>query len=161
MPRTSQEAELCTRYAITNPPPPPPSDLTQEQQRFWRAICTDLPAGHVRSDCTPVMVELCRHLSYAVQVAEALASVRAVPLANMTKVQRAIFFQLLRQAREQSKLIADLSVKLRLVPQMTTRARDAARLRERTPIGPRPWDWEVIAGGQDDDGDDDAGPAKN
>jgi hypothetical protein len=52
---------------------------------------------------------LCRHLSYAAQLAEALASVRATPLANMTKVQRAIFFQLLRQAREEAKLITDLS----------------------------------------------------
>jgi hypothetical protein len=108
--------------------------LTPEQQQFWRAICVDLPPGHVRSDCTPVLVELVRAQSYSAKLAEALASLRTTPLAGMTEVQRAAFFQLLRHAREQSKLIADLSIKLRLVPQVTTRARDAARLRERTPV---------------------------
>jgi hypothetical protein len=160
MPRTSQEAELSTRYAITNPPPLPPEFLTPEQQDYGRAICADLPTGHIRSDCTPVMCELVRAMSYGAQLAEALALVRAVPLVDMTKAQRVIFFQMLRQAREQAKLIADLSTKLRLVPQATTRARDAARLRARTPVGRRP--WEVIVGGaDDDDGDDDAGPATN
>jgi hypothetical protein len=75
-------------------------------------------------------------------------------------IQRTVFFQLLRQAREQSKLIADLSVKLRLVPQMTTRARDAARERARTPVGPRPWEPFVVRNASDDD-DGDSGPSAN
>lgn len=144
---------------------PPPPELTEEQRQFWVRICTDLPANHVRSDCTPVLAELCRHLSYAAQIAEALDSMRTVPLADTGRtknIQRTVFFQLLKHAREQSKLIADLSIKLRLLPQVTTRARDAARERARTPVGSRrPWEFGVVDGGASDDDDDNSGPATN
>lgn len=156
MPRSSEESEFIARYAARNAAPPPPPELTEEQRQFWVRICTDLPANHVRSDCTPVLAELCRHLSYAAQIAEALDSMRTVPLADTGRtknIQRTVFFQLLKHAREQSKLIADLSIKLRLLPQVTTRARDAARERARTPVGRRPWEWEpaVVRNASDDD----------
>jgi hypothetical protein len=111
------------------------------------------------------MVELVRHMSYSAQIAEALDSMRAAPLAGMdreAKAQRLLFIRLLHEAREQSRLISSLSVKLRLTPQAQTVARDVARERARTPAGRRPWEFGVVAGGAgDDDDDNDQGPATN
>jgi hypothetical protein len=60
------------------------------------------------------------------------------------KAQRATFSRLLQASREEARLIAGLSVKLRFVNQSRTDSVAAARARARTPLGPRPWDSEGL-----------------
>lgn len=165
MPRVSEEAQNIARYAGVAQKPEPPAELTSEQAAYWRSICADLPPGHIRSDNTPVLIELCRHISYSVQLSEALTDIRELGLAGTdreTASRRSAFCQLTRQARSQSQLIAVLSTKLRLTNQSRdvdrNGATNAARLRARMPIGgTRP--WEFTGSARDDD--DDQGPPTN
>jgi hypothetical protein len=97
-------------------------------------------------------------MSYSTQIAEALASMRDLKLTGADKQavsQRSVFLQLTRQAQAQTQLIAVLSVKLRFTNQSrdgSNGATNAARLRARTPLGRRP--WEFMTGGASDDDDD-------
>jgi hypothetical protein len=84
-----------------------------------------------------------RHMSTARQINEQLDLMRRVRLIGPSPERakaRQVFCQLARQAREESKLIAMLSVKLRLADQSKTRKILAEAERERMPVGPRPWD---------------------
>lgn len=147
MPRTSAEAELMEPFAMQTPPPEPPKGLTEGQARFWRRIVTDLPAGHVRSDNEPTLVQLVRHLDYAEHVAEQLAGMRNDDLTSNKDAgrdRRLIFMNLLQMAREQARIIADLSVKLRLVNSSRDNLTTSKRARERTPAGPRPWQIDAL-----------------
>jgi hypothetical protein len=148
MPRTANEARTISAYAKQTPPRSPPSNLTEEQRGFWREILENLPANHIRSDCAPTLVELCRHLSYSAQIAEALNVLRSANLVGNDE-DREVLVELLQLAREESRIIALLSTKLRLTNQARDDSVVVKRARLRTPTGPRPWD----VGRPQDDGD--------
>jgi hypothetical protein len=158
----SQEAQIIARQVAVEaqkPEPPASAGLTAEQLGYWRSIVEDLPPGHIRSDNTPVMVELVRAMSISQQIAEALADLRDLRLAGAGKQatsDRTAFLQMTKQLREQTQLIAVLSQKLRFTNQSrdgSNGATNAARLRARSPFGSRPWEWS--SGGSNDD---DQGP---
>jgi hypothetical protein len=74
------------------------------------------------------------------------------------EIDRAIFLQLAQMAREESRVITDLALKLRFCKQTRLNSVTAENARKRLHNGPKP--WEVIVGGaSDDDDDDDQGPA--
>jgi hypothetical protein len=91
----------------------------------------------ISSNNSPTLVELVRHLSYAAQVAEALAALRNV---SLTGEDRVTFGELLKMAREESHIMAVLSTILRLTNQSRDDSVVAKRARERQPTGRRPWE---------------------
>ena len=129
-------------------PPEPPEGLTEKQAKFWRRIVTDLPAGHIRSDNEPVLAQLVRHLEYAEQVAHQLADFRGQDFWQLdegARARRSTFGELLQMAREETRIIADLSLKLRLVNSSRENLTVSKHARERTPVGPRPWQIDALA----------------
>lgn len=146
MPKISSEAQRTAHYSHTKPPPPPPANLTEEQAGFWRAIVADLPAGHIKSDNTPLLVEMCRHLSYAAHFGEQLDEMRQAKLTGADapgKNRRATFIGLAQAAREESRLISSISMRLRLANQARDNSVVAKRLRERTSAGRKPWELDL------------------
>jgi hypothetical protein len=117
---------------------PVPRELSEEEASIWNGITAAMPASWFDSGNQPVLVELCRHAALANKIAEELATLRK---RKLTAQQRAIFLQLLGMAASESKLIASLSVKLRLVNSSHRRdERYDDRLKHRQPQGPRPWE---------------------
>jgi len=163
MPRTSAQAQSTARFSLETPPPPPPSDLSVEQQKAWREICADLRPGHIRSDTVPVLAELVRHLSYSTKLAEQLEVMREAELTGRDsagKSKRSVYLQLAQAHREESRLVAVLSTKLRFTVQARDDSVAAERARKRTPVGPKPWEIRPWDDPADDDENDDE-PATN
>lgn len=148
----STAAQVAVATAIPSARLGPPSDLTEEQAADWRLIVAKFPPDQFGSDNAPILREFCRHLSYARQIAEALAGMRRRVLTTDTpKVakQRAIFDQLLKMHAAQSACIVSLATKLRLTPQSYRNARFDERKARTMPDGPRPWEgWGDDRAGQ-------------
>src|SRR6266511_1637736 len=121
----------------------PPAELSKDEARYWIALVHAFPAERFDVDDVPLLTELCRHQSLAQKINVELNAMRRTrligPSPERVKV-RAMFNQLLRAAREESKLIANLCVKLRLAQQTSERKIVAERERARMATGPRPWD---------------------
>lgn len=143
MPKESAAAQEVTPFALSAAPLPPPDSLSDEEAGYWRGLVGQFPRERFDVDDVPLLVELMRHMSTARQINEQLDLMRRVrligPSPERAKV-RQVFAQLARMAREESKLIATLSVKLRLAAQTKTRKVLADAERARTATGPRPWD---------------------
>jgi hypothetical protein len=138
----SKAAQAAVAFALDHPPIEPPPYLIEEEATFWRQIVADLPHGHIKSDNTPVLCELCRHLVYSRQVAEQLRELRQTRLTTQGPTpskNRSIFNQLLTAARDETRVIANLSVKLRLCSGPRDDNRTVEAERERTASGPKPW----------------------
>jgi hypothetical protein len=143
MPKESAAAQGMTPFAIASAPMPPPRGLSAEEAGYWHALVDNFPGDRFGPDDRPLLTELCRHQATARQIARELDAMRRVRLIGPSPERatvRQVFAQLARMAREESKLIATLSVKLRLAAQTKTRKVLAEAERARTPIGPRPWD---------------------
>jgi hypothetical protein len=143
MPKESAAAQEMTPFALSAAPLPPPDSLNEEEAGYWRGLVGQFPRERFDVDDVPLLVELMRHMSTARQINEQLDLMRRVRLIGPSLERakaRQVFCQLARQAREESKLIAMLSVKLRLADQSKTRKILAEAERERMPVGPRPWD---------------------
>jgi hypothetical protein len=160
MPRTSEEADLISPYAIAAPKLEPPEALTPEQAQCWREVMAGLPSDWVTSATAPLLVEYVRHITYARKVAEQLTQMRELPLldAEGAETNRAIYFEFAQMARDESRIVADLAIKLRFCKQTRINSVTAERARNRLRTGPKP--WEIIAGGVVDD-DDDSGSTTN
>ena len=62
---------------IADKPPPPPGELEPEQQLEWEAITARLPVDWFTGENIPMLRELCRHISYARELARQVAKLRA------------------------------------------------------------------------------------
>jgi hypothetical protein len=126
---------------------PPPAELSKDEARYWVALVGQFPRERFDIDDVPLLVELCRHQNLARKINVELNAMRRTrligPSPERVKV-RAMFNQLLRAAREETKLITNICVKLRLAQQTSERKIVAERERARMATGPRPWD--TIAG---------------
>jgi hypothetical protein len=160
MPRSSPEAVSMARYAVEAPKLEPPKDLTREQAQCWRDILADLPADWVTSAVVPLLVEYCRHISYAKKVAEQLDRMRTTPLTGTEDADsnRATYLEFAELARQESRLISDLGIKLRFCKQTRINSVTAAHARNRLHGGPKPWEFSVAGGTDVDDDDGGAGP---
>jgi hypothetical protein len=139
---TSKAAHEAVAFALDHPAIEPPPYLIEEEATFWRQIVADLPHGHIKSDNTPVLCELCRHLVYSRQVAEQLREMRETRLTTQGPTpskNRSIFNQLLTAARDETRVIANLSVKLRLCSSPRDTGHVVEAERARTPSGRKPW----------------------
>src|SRR4029450_8255001 len=97
----------------------PPSDLSVEQSADFRKIVAKFAADYFGADNAPLLAELVKHMSYARQINDEMKTLRSIPLSVPLKGEkrRPAFYQLLREAREESRVIGALATKLRLTPQ--------------------------------------------
>jgi hypothetical protein len=156
-PKVSAAAQVAVEYALEAPKLAPPGYLTAEQAAFWREIVAFFPAERFGPDHVPVLSELVRHMATSAQLNEQLAELRKRDLnRHSAKIdaQRNLFLQLATAAREEAKLIAALSTKLRLTPDVSHTQQKADAERRANPPGARPWSegeattpkpWEVPA----------------
>jgi hypothetical protein len=88
--------------------------LTEEQGQIWREITADLPSARVSGLDVLLLTEYCRHISYARTIDEHLARLRETPLsgAEDAETARLICLQFAHEAREESRVIADLAAAL-------------------------------------------------
>jgi hypothetical protein len=143
MPRASAAATAMAESAVFVAPMEPPVTLDEEQARFWRDLVGNFPAGRFNVGDRPLLTELCRHQALARKFHEELEKMRGWVLSAETPgiaKRRAIFLQLLRMAREETKVISMLCVKLRLGSQSRTEKRVAEAEHSRMSVGARPWD---------------------
>jgi len=143
MPRASAAAIVTAECAVLGVPMEPPVTLDEEQARFWRELVGNFPAGRFNAGDRPLLIELCRHQAIARNVHEELEKMRRWVLSAETPhaaKRRGVFLQLLRMAREETKVISMLCVKLRLGTQSRTEKRGAEAEHSRMSVGARPWD---------------------
>jgi hypothetical protein len=144
MARHSAVQQAAASIAIAAPELPPPADLPPEEAVIWREIVGSMPASWFDSGNAPVLVELCRHIVLSRWLAEQLETMRCANLTAATKhgaKQRTIYRRLSQAAREESRLIAALSVKLRLTNSSHRRdERYDDRRRFALGQGPKPWE---------------------
>jgi hypothetical protein len=134
MPRIAAVEHDLQPFSLEEPALPPPAGLSEEEQGYWRSIVSP---GRFPPSAAPTLTELVRAMGRARRVGLELNELRQENLEH-AKV-RSLFAQLARQAREESKLIAALSTKLR----MTGPNRHGRHVydgeRQRQPAGVPPW----------------------
>ena len=147
---------------IPGKPPPPPEDLEPDQQLEWEAITARLPADWFSGENIPMLKELCRHITYARELARQVAKVRAeiqavtegstadtagsMGIAERRKIQAGLRDELCRLLRGhgyQTERIGNLSTKLRLTKQSRYDASSASRAtKDAGSAMKKPWlDW--------------------
>jgi hypothetical protein len=145
MARSSAAAADMIEHAHPKSVLPPPPYLTPEQAATWCALVDPFPAARFGADHVPVLVELVRAMAVSRVIAEQLDALRGRSLTSSSKAgaaTRSLYLQLAAAARDQSRVIASLSTKLRLTHQSNTRIRTTDNERRREPPGARPWDVE-------------------
>jgi hypothetical protein len=115
--------------------PAAPAELSGPQQAQWDSIVARLPAGWITDENAPLLKELCRHISFADDLAHDIEHQRASEKPN----QRTLL-ALLRAHGHQTQRLASLATKLRLT-QFSRYTRDAegAAIGARN-AGKHPWD---------------------
>jgi hypothetical protein len=143
MPRMSAAATATAESTVFAVPMEPPATLDEAEARFWRELVGNFPSERFNAGDRPLLTELCRHQAIARKVHEELERVKRWELGAETPgaaKRRAVFFQLLRMAREETKVISMLCVKLRLGTQSRTEKRVTEAEHSRMSVGARPWD---------------------
>jgi hypothetical protein len=142
--------------------PPPPEELEPDQQLEWEAITARLPADWFSGENSPMLKELCRHITFARDLAGQIMKVRAEIQAFMEgsaadtdgsmgieerrKIQAGLRDELCRLLRShgyQTERIGNLSTKLRLTKQSRYDASSAYRAaKDAGSVMKKPWlDW--------------------
>ena len=118
--------------------PPPPDDLLPAEQAHWIAIVAALPPDWFNGGSWPLLVQLCRHIHSADELAKDIARLRAEPKVDAKELRRA-----LQAHGYQTDRIVSLSTKLRLTKLSRYARADAAHAAARNAgSSPDPWtDW--------------------
>lgn len=142
--------------------PSPPEELEPEQRAEWEAITARLPVDWFTGENIPMLKELCRHITYARELARQVAKLRAdiqavtegstadtagsMGVAERRKIQAELRDELCRLLRShgyQTERIGNLSTKLRLTKQSRYDASSAYRAaKDAGSTMKKPWlDW--------------------
>jgi hypothetical protein len=113
--------------------------LSAAEQKSWRAIVDAAPGGFIDGAGQLLLRQVVGQIALADQANEHLRQhLAAGDLSSAVAVGK--------EHREMAKGIAALMGALRATPKSKVRPRDAGRMFDRSPSGPRPWD-------RDGDGD--------
>jgi hypothetical protein len=126
--------------------PDPPSQLSPEEAKEWAAIVGSLPPDFFPREVHPILIQLCRLIISAADVA---ALLREVSPSNPDEF--ATYTRLLSLQMALSGGIASLLTKLRC----TNQSRYSTRTAERQSVKARTKPWDVIDGGKSDPASDD------
>jgi hypothetical protein len=112
-----------------------PDELTDEQREEWNRLIGAMPADWFSPGNVSGLVQLCRHVAMARQVAQLLEAEGSVE-EDIDLVQ---FLALAKAQQAETKAIHQLMTGLRLTPQSFWPSRQAAKQVLRTQL-PKPWD---------------------
>ena len=117
--------------------PDPPGTLSPQQSAIWRSVMSTVAADLIGEEAFPVLVEYCRAVVLADQIAEQLNEFNASWLADDDGLKR---WNLLTQmqARVQAT-IGSLGGKLRINPSSRIRAENAGTISKRGGAKRKPW----------------------
>lgn len=118
-------------------PRQPPVPLTPKQREVWRSVI-DSPAGDmITPESEPLLVEYCRAAERADQLGKVMNSMADDQL--LTEGGFARFERYLQQSERVARMLANLSMKLRIAPSARVHKESAGTISAR-PRGARPWE---------------------
>jgi hypothetical protein len=152
-PRISSAARAVSEFSLDGLRVAPPEYLTDEQTGYWLEIVGAFDPDRFGLDHMPVLVALVSHMAISRRLVTELSDMGTRSLAKHGKqadVVRDIYLDLARAAREEAKIVAMLSRRLRLTPDATHTQQKADAARRAAPAAPRPWEgppkpWEEHA----------------
>jgi len=143
MPRQPRTEFTVVPQLPANSRPEPPPNLTERERELWSDIVGSMPPHHFGAQVTPLLRQLIVHIVNAEFLGAAVRQIWATT-APVHFTER-FHTELQGQLVVESKIIAELSHKLRLTPAARTTLRAADFARRNTPQV-RPWEDD------DDDG---------
>jgi len=118
-------------------PRQPPVPLTPKQREVWRSVI-DSPAGDmITPEAEPLLVAYCKTAERADQIGRVLDSMADEQL--LTEGGFARFERYMAQAERAARMLANLSMKLRIAPSARVHKESAGTISAR-PRGARPWE---------------------
>lgn len=116
--------------------PQAPAELTAPQAQVWCRVVATKPADWFQADSQPVLMEYCRAVVLADEIARQVNDFDRAKLVDYEGFR--LWKELTQMQREQSKLVAMLAVRMRLTQQSKYEARGAATASKRAGLQ-RPW----------------------
>ena len=116
--------------------PQAPAELTADQAEVWCRVVATKPADWFQADSQPVLMEYCRSIVLAREIAQQVNDFDRTKLVDYEGFK--LWKELTQMQREQSKLVAMLAVRMRLTQQSKYEARGAATASKRAGLQ-RPW----------------------
>jgi hypothetical protein len=110
--------------------PEPPSYLSDDESEVWRSIVDSMPPNHFGAETWPMLCQLCSHTVTSKLIRRAL---------HRTPKRVADLHELLTMNKNESKIITELSHKLRLTPASRKNSRKA-EVEHRHGTTKRPWE---------------------
>lgn len=135
--KSAAALSVVTAVAELRRLPEPPGTLTQPQATVWRSVMSTVAADLIGEEAFPVLVEYCRAVVTADQIAEQLAAFDPAWLADEDGLRR---WNTLSQMQTRVQgMIGSLGGKLRLNPSSRIRAENAGTMAKRAGAKRKPW----------------------
>ena len=100
--------------------PEPPNELTPEQRIEWIKVVNTLPSDWFEDYSEQTLVQYCRHVIDARRIANMIESLVNDDDEDVDIIEFAkIYTKLLKEQRDESRIIASLMTKMRLTQQAT------------------------------------------
>jgi hypothetical protein len=113
--------------------PDPPPYLSDDEAEVWRSIVDSMPSNWFGAETWPMLCQLCAHTVASRAIRRAL---------HRTSRNVASLHELLTMNKNESKIITELSHKLRLTPASRKNSRKA-EVEHRHGTTKRPWERET------------------
>jgi hypothetical protein len=136
-------ASLSVVSMLGDARPAPPDELAEAEAKEWREIAARLPHDWWTRENYPLLVEYCRHIVRARDLAGDIAKFRRFPAeVRLTTdgIQR--YDMLLRMADRERAAMVNLATKMRLTQQSRYRADKAASAADRGKMVRKPWEMD-------------------
>ncbi len=123
--------------------PDPPEKLSDLEREVWRRIVATKPSEWFTPDSQPLLIEYCRAVIFADELAEALAKVVGVPEGDELDP----WLRLRARQDQNARLLTTLATKMRLTQQSRWTAPSAATAQKNTAQDRKPWEFEASDAG--------------
>ncbi len=120
--------------------PDPPGHLTEEQSAVWRLTMSSVAGDMIGTDAHPLLVEYCRAVVLADQIAVQLNAFNTGWLAEDEALKR--WDKLAAMQARATATVAALAGKLRISPSSRIRPENAGVMAKRAGSKPKPWQSE-------------------
>jgi len=138
--RKSGAALALAQVAELRRIPDPPGHLTEEQSAVWRLTMSSVAGDMIGTEAHPVLVEYCRAVVLADQIAVQLNAFNTGWLAEDEALKR--WDKLAAMQARATATVAALSGKLRISPSSRIRPENAGVMAKRAGSKPKPWQSE-------------------
>jgi hypothetical protein len=119
--------------------PQPPEDLTERQQKIWRAVVASEPADFFKTAALQILLaEFCKHTEAALVLGALINRFQEVWLCSQDGVDR--YKDLLAMRERETKALADKATKLRLTNQSRYVPQKAGTATRNEGVQAKPWE---------------------